>query len=117
MKNESNTSQLKSSNSPASGEAEELGRLIGVIAHEIKNPLSTIKVNLRLIDEEIQDAANQCKPATCSDLEQRLSRARRKLGIIDKEASRLEQILDGFLRYTDRTKPQFADIDLNSLLI
>jgi signal transduction histidine kinase len=103
-------------NPAGGGEAEELGRLIGVIAHEIKNPLSTIKVNLRLIDEEIQDAITRCKPASCSDIEQRLSRARRKLGIIDKEASRLEQILDGFLRYADRSKPQFADLDLNSLL-
>lgn len=116
MENARENSGSQLTNSAGGSEAEELGRLIGVIAHEIKNPLSTIKVNLRLIDEEIQDAALQCKPAASGDLEQRLSRARNKLGIIDKEASRLEQILDGFLRYADRTKPQFSAVDLNALL-
>ena len=32
---------------------EELSRLTGGLAHEIKNPLSTIKVNLKLITEEV----------------------------------------------------------------
>ena len=90
-------------------EAEELGRLLGVIAHEIKNPLSTIKVNLRLVDEELQAGES-------SDLDQRLARARRKLAVIDKETTRLEQILDGFLRYTDRNQPNLSGIDVNSVL-
>jgi signal transduction histidine kinase len=91
-------------------EVEELGRLLGVIAHEIKNPLSTIKVNLRLIDEELQTGRAD------KDAEQRLARARRKLAVIDKEAARLEQILDGFLRYADRTGPKLSHVDLNELL-
>ena len=90
-------------------EAEGLGRLLGVIAHEIKNPLSTIKVNLRLVDEELQGGQ-------ASDIEQRLGRARRKLSVIDKEASRLEQILDGFLRYADRTQPKLEAADLNPVV-
>ncbi len=92
------------------GEAEELGRLLGVLAHEIKNPLSTIKVNLRLIDEELQNGRGR------EDTEQRLATARRKLAVIDKEATRLEQILGGFLRYADKTQPQLAALDINSLL-
>lgn len=90
-------------------EVEELGRLLGVIAHEIKNPLSTIKVNLRLVDEELQ-----ATPA--GDIEQRLARAHRKLAVIDREASRLEQILDGFLRYADRTQPRLLAADLNPVI-
>ncbi|MGD0571934.1 MAG: ATP-binding protein [Sedimentisphaerales bacterium] len=94
---------------PALSEVEGLGRLLGVIAHEIKNPLSTIKVNLRLVDEELQTG-----PA--GDIEQRLARARRKLAVIDKEASRLEQILDSFLRYADRTQPRLLAADLNPVI-
>jgi signal transduction histidine kinase len=90
-------------------EAKELGRLLGVIAHEIKNPLSTIKVNLRLIDEELQNSRSE-------NTAERLERARRKLAVIDKEAARLEQILDGFLRYADRTKPRLTTLDVNTLL-
>jgi signal transduction histidine kinase len=90
-------------------EAEGLGRLLGVIAHEIKNPLSTIKVNLRLADEELQTGSP-------GDIDQRLARARRKLSVIDKEASRLEQILDSFLRYADRTQPRLFAVDLNLII-
>jgi signal transduction histidine kinase len=91
-------------------ETEELSRLLGVIAHEIKNPLSTIKVNLRLVDEELQNGRS------AGDVEPRLERARKKLNIIEKEADRLEQILDGFLRYADRTTPRLAPVDVNSLI-
>ncbi len=94
---------------PTLSEAEGLGRLLGVIAHEIKNPLSTIKVNLRLVDEELQAGPS-------GDIEQRLVRARRKLFVIDKETSRLEQILDGFLRYADRTQPRLSAVDLNPII-
>jgi signal transduction histidine kinase len=110
-------------NSTTCSEVEELGRLLGVIAHEIKNPLSTIKVHLRLVDEELSASpkAGETSPmggqnGAAGDIEHRLSRARRKLSIIDKETTRLEQILDSFLRYADRTQPRLASVDLNSLL-
>ncbi len=95
----------------ACNETEGLSRLLGVMAHEIKNPLSTIKVNLRLIDEQLQDI-----PAGSDELSQSLSRTRRKIAVIEKETSRLQQILDSFLRYANRTEPQFATVDLNSLV-
>jgi len=37
-------------------ELEELGKLTGELAHEIKNPLSTIKINLKLAAEELEDS-------------------------------------------------------------
>lgn len=109
MKNAPDKSGLQLRSSVGPSEVEGLGRLLGVIAHEIKNPLSTIKVNLRLIDEELQAGFSV-------DVVQRLERARRKLAIIDKETARLEQILDGFLRYADRTKPCLSPIDVNSIV-
>jgi signal transduction histidine kinase len=123
MKNAPNKPVTQSSDSCAFSEAEELGRLLGVISHEIKNPLSTIKVNLRLIDEELSASpkAGETSPiggqtGRSEDTAEHLARARRKLAVIDKEATRLEQILDGFLRYTDRTQPHLAPLDINSLL-
>ena len=35
---------------------QELSRLTGGLAHEIKNPLSTIKVNLKLVNEDFEGA-------------------------------------------------------------
>jgi signal transduction histidine kinase len=88
---------------------QELGRLTGELAHEIKNPLSIIKVNLKLTAEELGR----------SDLgkgDQGFTRALRKIAVIQKETDRLEQILDGFLRYVDRTELHLASADINSLI-
>jgi len=96
---------------------EELGKLTGELAHEIKNPLSTIKINLKLIREELEAAksaeANQTDQERSS---QGFKRALRKIAVIEKETDRLEQILEGFLRYIDRTELQLASVDISSLV-
>lgn len=92
-------------------------RLTGELAHEIKNPLSTIKVNLKLAEEALLDVDlsdpgrvlwDQCR--------NRLAGASRKIAIIQKETDRLEQILDGFLRYVRRPDLQLETIDVNELV-
>ncbi len=100
-----------------SKELEELGRLTGSLAHEIKNPLSTIKVNLKLIKEELEssDFAEFSKTGS-EGSSRKLARAIRKIAIVQKEADRLEQILDGFLRYIGRAEPQMARVDVNELV-
>jgi len=92
---------------------EELSKLTGELAHEIKNPLSTIKVNLKLVSEELE-GSNRNEPAGPGD--KRFARPLRKINVIKKEADRLEQILDGFLRYLDRGQLQLASTDLNELV-
>jgi len=88
-------------------ELEELSKLTGGLAHEIKNPLSTVKINLNLVREELSDAdTNDAK----------LKRATRKLTVVQKETDRVEQILDSFLRYVDRTELQLASTDINELV-
>ena len=116
MKEASDNSVSKSQQSPATN-AEGLGHLLGVIAHEVKNPLSTIKVNLRLADEDLQDTVSDADVQVArSELEQRLSRTRRKIAVITKEAARLEQILDSFLRFADQTQPHLSPVDINSVV-
>ncbi len=124
MKEAPDKSGTKSGQSPAK-DAEELGRLLGVIAHEIKNPLSTIKVNLRLADEDLQETASAIKQGSLQvseispgrdEIENRLSRTRRKIAVITKEAGRLEQILDNFLRFADQTRPRLIPADVNLLV-
>jgi len=96
---------------------EQLSKLTGQLAHEIKNPLSTIKVNLRLISEELTDLTSSSSLDISSEKAERtLSRTLRKISVVEKEADRLEQILDGFLRYLDRNEPQLSDVDLNELV-
>src|SRR4051812_417612 len=64
----------------------ELGTLTGGLAHEIKNPLSTVQLNLQLLQEDL-DPRN---PA--------YGRLINRLNIVQREASRLRDILDDFLR-------------------
>ncbi len=94
-------------------EFEELGRLTGELAHEIKNPLSTIKVNLKLTAEDLETAKSQAEGAQSV---QHLTRALRKIAVVQREAGRLEQILEAFLRYFDRAEPQKASVDINDLV-
>jgi signal transduction histidine kinase len=96
---------------------EELSKLTGELAHEIKNPLSTIKVNLKLVSEELEDSdsAEFGESGTEKD-HRRFTRALRKIAVIQKETDRLEQILDSFLRYVDRTELQLATADINELV-
>lgn len=96
---------------------ETLTRLTGELAHEIKNPLSTIKVNLKLTKEALEDIDSREPHRTSSDRYQHgLSNAMRKITIIQKETDRLEQIVDGFLRYVRRPDLQLVTMDLNELV-
>jgi signal transduction histidine kinase len=95
---------------------EELSRLTGELAHEIKNPLSVIKVNLKLIREELQDADFSTSGKDTGRLEESCSKAMRKLAVIEKETDRLEQILDGFLQYVSRTEMQLTSADINEVV-
>src|SRR4030043_2427035 len=86
---------------------EELSKLTGELAHEIKNPLSTIKVNLELAMEELKGLSKN---------DQTAARAFKKITVVQKETDRLEQILDGFLRYVSRPELQLAAVNINELI-
>ena len=91
----------------------ELAQLTGELAHELKNPLSTIKVNLTLIREALDDIESV---AGSEDQRHRLAGAMRKIAVVGKEADRLDRILDGFLRYVRSPELQFEKADLNVLV-
>ena len=71
----------------------ELGSMTSGLAHEIKNPLSTIGLNAQLLGEAIEE----------SDLpaEQR-ERLRRRVDALGREAERLGRILTDFLQFAGR---------------
>lgn len=96
---------------------EELGKLTGELAHEIKQPLSIININLKLIREELEAAkAAQASQEGRGHGSLEFTRALRKIAVIEKETDRLEQILEGFLRYIGRTELQLASVDISSLI-
>jgi signal transduction histidine kinase len=83
----------------------ELARLAGGLAHEIKNPLSTINVNLCLLAE---DAARH------HDEEHR--RWLRRLQSVQAETHRLKTILDDFLRYAGKYELSLVPTDLRRIV-
>lgn len=95
----------------------ELAKLTGELAHEIKNPLSTIMVNLKLAKEALEDLDLSESPRSVSDrCSHGLASALRKITVIGKETDRLNQIADGFLRYVRQAELQLATVDLNDLV-
>ena len=95
----------------------ELAKLTGELAHEIKNPLSTIKVNLQLAKESLDDV-DLAEPSRVlwDQCRHSLAGAARKIAVVQKETDRIEQILDGFLKYVRRPDLQLTTVDLNELV-
>ena len=69
-------------------QVNEISALAGALAHEIKNPLSVIAMNMELLAEDMADAK------TPQEL-----RALAKVGIVKDQCERLENLLDDFLKF------------------
>jgi len=82
-----------------------VGTLAGGLAHEIKNPLSTLNINLQLLKEELQSMTGEnCK------------RAYTKTQVLQKEVQRLDEILNDFLRFAKGQELELKDHDMNEIL-
>lgn len=81
----------------------ELGSMTGGLAHEIKNPLSTIGLNAQLLSEALAESA-------LPDDER--DRLLRRLDTLSREIERLRGILTDFLQFAGRIKldPQPRDL-------
>ncbi len=90
----------------ASGERlAKLGTLFAGFAHEVRNPLSTIALNLGLIKEDFEGAETT-----------RGQRTYKRLSVLKSEVKRLETILDEFLGYVRTPELKLRSTDLNGFL-
>ena len=100
----------------------ELGVLTSGLAHEIRNPLSTIKMNLQLLAEDISRQQKERKDSSegmserLDAPEQVLQRYLRKIEIVTGEADRLGETLSDFLRYAGKLELHPARCDVNELV-
>lgn len=83
----------------------EIAELAGGLAHEIRNPLSTIHMNLELLVEDLEGGD--------SARDQRLLR---KIRTIQRECSHLDDILNAFLQFARVGELELVDADLNPLV-
>ncbi|XAM00509.1 ATP-binding protein [Phycisphaeraceae bacterium D3-23] len=84
------------------------------LAHEIKNPLSTIGLNVQLLQEDLADIAGAVDAE--SDAGQQVGRVQRRLAGLGREAERLREILEDFLRFAGRLELDTTTTDINQLV-
>jgi signal transduction histidine kinase len=83
----------------------EIAAIAGGLAHEIRNPLSTIRLNIELLFEELNETDH---PGA--------HRIVRKLRTIQDECSHLEAILDDFLKFARAGELTLEEVDLTDVL-
>ncbi|MFQ5957469.1 MAG: nitrogen regulation protein NR(II) [Candidatus Brocadiales bacterium] len=75
------------------------------LAHEIRNPLSTLSVNLQLLEEEIGDNTDAQRAAV-----------RNRIQGLQRAVQRLEEVVSDFLRFAHEERPKFAEYDVNKVV-
>jgi signal transduction histidine kinase len=80
----------------------EIAALAGGLAHEIKNPISTISLNLELLAEDVSAGETP-----------RDRRMLKKILALQQECRRLDAILEDFLKFARVGELELSDADLN----
>ncbi len=86
----------------------EIAELAGGLAHELRNPLSTMMVNLKLLSEDLADAK-----AHPEDVRRR---ALLKVDVLRREAERLQSLFDDFLNVTGPCRLQRSPTNVNDIV-
>ncbi len=79
-----------------------LGEISGSLAHELKNPLNTVKMNIQLIRESRELSENEG--------------LMKKIGRIERELDHLTNFLMNFLQFAKTPALTLSKIDLNDLV-
>ena len=80
----------------------ELAKLAGSLAHEIKNPLSIIRMNMELLGEDLEEHHSTVG-----------RRAIERVDTVNRQCARLETMLNDFLRFSRFSGMQFTAGSLN----
>src|SRR4051812_5425056 len=100
---------------PLAEQLVELSALTGGLAHEIRNPLSTLKVNLQLLDEDWK-LIESPDSARAGDAQDVARRSRTRIASLLSETRRLERILEDFLQFVGKRELKLAQVDLNEIV-
>jgi len=86
----------------------EMAELAGGLAHELRNPLSTMMINLKLLAEDLSDP-----DARLSDVRRR---ALIKVDRLSREGKRLQSLFDEFLRLAGPCRLNLVSVDVNGVV-
>ena len=88
--------------SQSASQDTEVAQLAGALAHEIKNPLSVIRMNMDLLAEDYANPQSQSE-----------RRALNKIQTVQNQCGRLHNLLDDFLKYARVSNLQLLPGSLN----
>ena len=86
----------------------EFAALVGALAHEIRNPLSTIRLNMELLAEDFESTDPE------SPTKQRDRRAKAKIELVRQECDRLQKLLGDFLDFARQESLNLEPGSLNA---
>jgi two-component system sensor histidine kinase HydH len=86
----------------------EIVELAGGLAHELRNPLSTMMINLKLLAEELRDSR--------AEPEEMRRRALLKVETVRRESERLQSLFEDFLQLAAPFGLQRARADLRAVV-
>lgn len=108
---------MSSEDDPETSRAEtyaEFAALVGGLAHEIRNPLSTIRLNMELLAEDFETTDPE------SPTKQRDRRAKAKIDLVRQECDRLQKLLGDFLDFARQEsltpEPGSLNVEVEQLL-
>ena len=96
---------LEEENSRLRAQYAEIAELAGGLAHEIRNPLSTMSLSLDLLAEDFQTPEDN-----------RDRRVLQKIERLRRESQRLQDILENFLRFARVQELRLEPTDLNVIV-
>jgi len=103
--------QIAEKRARAAERLAEIGGLTSGLAHEIKNPLSTIGLNAQLLGETIEELSRET-PVTDPERQRLL----RRIATLRREVERLRGILQDFLNYAGELRLDKQPTDVNRVV-
>lgn len=92
------------------------------VAHEIGNPLNALNIHLQLLDRDLRAVRDDLEPQdgkpppSAEDLAKEVTNFQDLVDIARNEVSRLDLIINQFLRAIRPTKPKIAPVNIQSLI-
>ena len=93
-----------------------LGRLSAGVAHEVKNPLNAMMIHLELLRQQVAPAKARASAVAVVDPPMDRGEAIQHVDVIAHEIRRLDEVVQGFLKFTRPEDLKLQPLSLRALL-